>query len=133
MVMHRRCLDLQIETLQSKPGVLAAKDELERLIPLVQEAEKEAVDLAVQKAVDKALAQERAELAAQVSLFIAVCCYQDATTDSKESISIVSQPSYALKKSALSLIMHNLHAYKRHTLMLSTCHSIFQIVGTQAA
>lgn len=57
---------MQAETLKSKPKTVANIEELERLLPMLEEAKEEETSMAVQKAVDKALAEERAHVAAQV-------------------------------------------------------------------
>ena len=57
---------MQAETLKSKPKTVANIEELERLLPMLEEAKEEETSMAVQKAVDKALAEERARVAAQV-------------------------------------------------------------------
>lgn len=57
---------MQRETLSSKPKTVANIEELERLIPLLEEAKEEETGIAVKKAVEQALAEERASVAAQV-------------------------------------------------------------------
>lgn len=64
--MSRSRLHLQKETLSSKPKNLANIEELEKLIPLLKEAKAAEIGVAVSKAVEKALAEERANVAAQV-------------------------------------------------------------------
>ncbi|KAL3131125.1 hypothetical protein ABBQ38_000430 [Trebouxia sp. C0009 RCD-2024] len=56
----------QKELLDSKAKTMANIEELERLIPLLQEAEGEGKLSAINRAVEKALADERASVAAQV-------------------------------------------------------------------
>ncbi len=63
---RRSRLHLQKETLSSKPGTLANIDELEKLIPSIKDAKAAEINVAVSKAVEKALAEERANVAAQV-------------------------------------------------------------------
>lgn len=63
---HYLFFGLQKELLDSKPKTLANIEELERLIPLLQEAEGENKSHAVKRAVERALAEERASVAAQV-------------------------------------------------------------------
>ena len=64
---------LQKELLDSKPKTLANIEELERLIPLLQEAEGEEKNNAVKRAVERALAEERANVAAQVQQLLILC------------------------------------------------------------
>lgn len=71
---YLRSLVWQRELLDSKPKTLANIEELERLIPLLQEAEREAKTTAVQRAIEKALADERASVAAQV---LQLACVRD--------------------------------------------------------
>ena len=64
--MSRSRLHLQKETLSRKPKDLANIEELEKLIPLLKDAKAAEINVAVSKAVEKALAEERANVAAQV-------------------------------------------------------------------
>jgi len=64
--MSRSRLHLQKETLSSKPKTVANIEELEKLIPLLEEAKAVEINAAVSKAVEKAHAEERANVAVQV-------------------------------------------------------------------
>lgn len=64
--LSRSGLSPQKETLSSKHKTVANIEELERLIPLLEEAKADEITAAVNKAVEKALAEERANVAAQV-------------------------------------------------------------------
>lgn len=64
--LHLQSLSWQKELLDSKAKTTANIEELERLIPLLQEAEGEDKMSAINRAVEKALADERASVAAQV-------------------------------------------------------------------
>ena len=64
--VSRSRLHLQKETLSSKSKNLANIEELEELIPLLKDARTAEINVAVSKAVEKALAEERANIAAQV-------------------------------------------------------------------
>ncbi len=66
MCMSRSRLHLQKETLGRKSKDLANIEELEKLIPLLKDAKAAEINVAVSKAVEKALAEERANIAAQV-------------------------------------------------------------------
>lgn len=84
-VLHlsRSGLSPQKETLSSKPKTVANIEELERLIPLLEEAKADEITAAVNKAVEKALAEERANVAAQVLplLFAGHSCIVRKATD----------------------------------------------------
>lgn len=66
LCMSRSRLHLQKEKLSRKPKELANIEELEKLIPLLKDAKAAEINVAVSKAVEKALAEERANVAAQV-------------------------------------------------------------------